>query len=193
MKKILGLAVAISLFFGMAGIGTWAYFVDIETSQSNTLAAGTLDLKTGNTDGVSQTLLATGLAPGATVGPETIVLNNIGSVPGATLDLSFSYVETDDPNPLHNPTNMSADATAAQIEVITFNYGGSSLLGAVADFQPNGWVDIEDLKNADLSNQTGIGASSNQVFEIAVRFRADASHDFQADGITITMTFLLNQ
>ena len=193
MKKILGMIVAMSLFTGMAGIGTWAYFSDTETSQGNTLAAGTLDLKTGGTDGVSQTLSATGMAPGDTVGPETIVLNNTGSVAGSSLDLSLSYVETDS-SP--NPTNISADNTAAQIEVITLNYGGSSILGTVPDSQSqggNGWVDIEDLVNADLSGQTGIGASANKVFEIAVSLRADTSGDYQADGITVTMNFLLNQ
>ncbi len=192
MKKILGLIVAMVLFLSMAGIGTWAYFSDIEASQSNTLAAGTLDLKTGGTDGVSQTLLATGMAPGVVVGPATIVLNNPGSVNGASLDLSFSYVETDEIAAL-NPTNMTADQTAAMIEVTTLNYGGSSILGTVADFQPNGWVDIEDLMNANLSGQAGIGPSSNKVFDIGVTLRPGTSGTYQGDGITITMTFLLSQ
>ena len=193
MKKIFGLTIAAVLFLGMTGIGTWAYFADIETSQTNTLAAGTLDLKTGATDGVSQTLLAAGMAPGDAVGPETIVLNNIGSIEGSSLDLSFTYVETDDPNPLHNPTDMSADATAALIEVTTLNYAGASIMSAITADNGNGYTDIQDLSNSDLSGQAGIGSSANEVFEIAVRFRSSASHDFQADGITITMTFLLNQ
>jgi len=190
MKKILGLVTAMMLFTGMAGIGTWAYFSDIETSQSNTLAAGTLDLKTGGTDGVSQTLLATGMAPGDIVGPETIVLNNTGSIAGSTLGLSFTYVETDG---AANPSDMTADQTAAQIEVITLNYGGSSILSSITADNGNGYPDIQDLKNSDLSGQSGIDASSNKNFEIAVRFRANASHDYQADGVTVTMTFLLKQ
>ncbi len=187
MKKILGLTIATVLFIGMAGIGTLAYFSDIETSTGNTLAAGTLDLKTGGTDGVSGTLVATDMAPGVIVGPATIVLNNIGSVAGSSLDLSFSYVETDG---TPNPIDMTADQTAAMIEVTTLNYGGS-ILGSVADGNGNGWVDIEDL-TAGLA-LAGIGAGSNQVFQIAVRLRAGTSGDYQADGITITMTFVLNQ
>ncbi|GAI68157.1 unnamed protein product, partial [marine sediment metagenome] len=78
MKKILGLTIVFMLLTGMGCIGTLAYFVNTETSQSNTFAAGTLDLKTDDVDGVSQTLFATNMAPGATVGPETIILNNTG-------------------------------------------------------------------------------------------------------------------
>ncbi len=190
MKKILGLTIATVLFIGMAGIGTLAYFSDIETSTGNTLAAGTLDLKTGGTDGVSGTLVATGMAPGVIVGPATIVLNNIGSVAGSSLDLSFSYVNTDG---TPNPIPMTADQTAAMIEVTTLNYGGSSILSDITADNGNGYPDIQDLKNSDLSGQSGIGAGANKVFEIGVTLRAGTSGDYQADGITITMTFVLNQ
>ena len=192
MKKILGLTIVAMLLIGMTGIGTWAYFSDVETSTGNILTAGTLDLTTNDADGVSQTLLATNMAPGDTVGPETITLKNTGSVGASSLDLAFSYVENDGST---NPVNMSADATAAQLEVTVLNYGGSSILGSVSDSQtiPNGYIDIEDLKNADLSGQGGIDASASKVFEIAVQLRTSTGNDFQADGITVTMTFTLNQ
>jgi len=130
------------------------------------------------------------MAPGDTVGPETIILNNTGSVGGSTLDLVFTYVESDS-SP--NPANMNANATAAILEVTTLNYDGSSLLGSVSDNNTNGYKDVEDLKNTDLSGQSGISASANKSFEIAVKLRNDADKNFQADGITITMTFTLNQ
>lgn len=190
MKRILGLMVAIMLLTGMTGIGTWAYFSDVETSTGNVLAAGTLDLKTNDIDGVSQTLLATNMRPGDTVGPETITLKNSGSVPGASLDLAFTYIESDS-SP--NPVNLSADATAAVVEVTTLNYGGSSLLGSVSDNNTNGYKDVQDLKNANLSGLTGIAPSATKQFEIAVSLRSTASKDFQADGISVTMTFVLNQ
>lgn len=190
MKKILGLAIASLLLIGMTGIGTWAYFSDVETSTGNVLTAGTLDLKTNDVDGVSQTLLATNMAPGETIGPETITLKNSGSVAGATLDLAFSYVENDG-SP--NPTNMSADATAAKVELITLNYGGSTLLASVSDTNTNGYRDIQDLKDTNLSGLSGIGASATKDFEIAVKLRAATGNDFQADGITLTMNFTLNQ
>ncbi len=190
MKRILGLTIAFMLCIGMTGIGTWAYFSDVEASTGNVLAAGTLDLKTDDVDGVSQTLLAMNMQPDVTIGPETIILKNSGSVGGSSLDLAFTYVESDS-SP--NPADMSANATAAVIEVTTLNYDGSSLLGSVSDNNTNGYKDIEDLKNADLSGQSGINASASKEFEIAVKLIASANKTFQADGTNITMTFILNQ
>ena len=190
MKKILGLTIAFMLLIGMGGIGTWAYFQDTETSTGNVFAAGTLDLKTDDVDGVTQTLYASNLKPGDSVSG-SITLKNVGTVAGSTLDLAFSYVESDSGST--NPANMSADATAAVIEVTTLNYGGSSILSTVNDINTNGYKDIYDLKNDDLSGQTGIDASATKDFTITVQFRGDAGHDFQSDGINITITFTLNQ
>jgi spore coat-associated protein N len=190
MKRILGLTIAFILLTGIGGIGTFAFFSDVETSASNQLVAGTLDLKTNDTDGVTQTLYADNLGPGETVGPETIILKNSGSIAGTSLDMSFSYGESDS-SP--NPTDMSANDTAAQIEVTALNYGGSNLLYSVSDNNTNGWKDIQDLANSDLSGQASIGPSANRTFEIAVQLRSDTSADFQADGINVNMTFILKQ
>ncbi|MFC1965527.1 TasA family protein [Chloroflexota bacterium] len=191
MKRILGLTIAFMLLIGMVGIGTWAYFSDVETSTGNVFTAGTLDLKTDDVDGVSQTLLAVNLEPGGVVGPETIILKNTGSLGGSTLDLSFTYAESDS-SP--NPADISADATAAFIEVTALNYDGFNLLSSnVTDNNTNGYKDVEDLKNADLSGLGGISASSSKEFDIAVLLRSDADKALQSDGIDITMTFILNQ
>jgi predicted ribosomally synthesized peptide with SipW-like signal peptide len=190
MKRILGLAIAFMLLIGMSGIGTWAYFSDVETSTGNVLTAGTLDLKTDDVDGVSQTLFATNMAPGDTVGSANITLKNSGSIAGSTLDLAFSYIESDG-SP--NPVNMNADDTAAKIEVTALNYGGPSLLGSVSDNNTNGYLDIFDLMKEDLSGLSGIGPSASKDFEIAVFLRTETGNDYQADGITMTMTFTLNQ
>ncbi len=190
IKKVVGLTIALILLVGMSGIGTWAYFNDVETSSANVLAAGTLDLKTDDVDGVSQTLLASNIMPGDTVGPETIILKNSGTLAGSSLDLSFSYIE-DDSSP--NPADMTANATAAILQLTTLNYNSSSLLSSVSDNNSNGYKDVYDLSTANLTGLAGIGASSTKNFEIAVTLRNDASKDFQADGIDITMNFILNQ
>jgi len=190
MKTIIGLTIAFILAVGMIGVATFAYFSDTETSADNQLTAGTLDLKTDDADGVSETLYATNLAPGDTVGPSTIQLKNSGSVDGSTLDIEFSYVESDGSR---NSVDKSANDTAAMMEVTTLSYGGSSLLSSVSDANVNGYKDIEDLKNEDLSGQSGINASVTKNFEIAVQLRSETGDDFQADGITLTMTFTLNQ
>jgi len=190
MKRIIGLTIAIMLSLGMSGIGTWAYFSDVETSTGNQLAAGTLDLKTDDVDGVTQTLFATKMAPGDTKASENITLKNSGSLAGTTLDLVFSYVENDS-SP--NPVDRNADDTAANIEVTALNYGGSSLLSSISDNNTNGYKDVEDLKNEDLSGQSGIDPSASKDFGITAKLREETGNDFQADGIDITMTFTLNQ
>lgn len=190
MKKIFCLTIALLLLIGSTGAATWAYFSDTEASTGNQLIAGTLDLKTDNADGVTQTLYATNMEPGGTVGPSTIQLKNSGSVDGSSLDIAFSYVESDG-SP--NPVNMSADETAAMIEATTLNYGGSSLLSSVSDSNSNGYKDLQDLKNADLSGQSGLNTQATKDFEIAVQLRSETGNGFQADGITMTITFTLNQ
>jgi len=190
VKRGLVLTIASLLFITLAGIGAWAYFLDTESSAENQFSAGTLDLKTNDADGVTQTLFITSMKPGDTVGPETINLNNAGTLDGSTLDIAFSYVESDG-SP--NLVDKSADDTAALMEVTTLIYGGSSLLGNVNDTNSNGYKDIEDLKNADLSGQSGLNAEATKGFEIAVRLQESMGNDFQTDGITVTITFTLNQ
>ena len=189
MKRILGLTIAFMLLIGMGGIGTWAYFQDTETSTGNVFAAGTLDLKTNDVDGVTQTLYASNLKPGDNV-PGSVTLKNTGSVAGSSLDLAFTYVESDN---TFNSVNMSADATAAQMELTTLSYGGSSLLTSVSDTNVNSYLDVEDLKNADLTGQIGINPLLTEDFSITVQLRGDTAGDFQSDGINITITFILNQ
>jgi len=190
MKKIMGLTIAFLLFLAMTGIGTWAYFQDPETSTGNVMTAGTLDLKTDDVDGVTQTLYASNLKPGDNVSG-SITLKNNGSVAGSTLDLSFSYVESDNS---FNSVNVNADATAAQMELTVLNYGGSSLLTSVNEnYNGNGYKDVEDLKNADLTGLTGINPSATKDFTVTVQLKGDTAGSFQSDGINITITFTLNQ
>ncbi len=79
------------------------------------------------------------------------------------------------------------------IEENTVKYDGSSLLTSVSDNNTNGYLDIQDLKNTDLSGQSGIDALASKAFEIVVKTRDVMGNDYQADGIEITMTFTLNQ
>jgi len=189
-KTIISLVFMALLVVGAAGIATWALFTDTEESTDNQLVAGSLDLRTDDADGVTQTLYATSMAPGDTVGPATIVLSNAGTMNGSSLDLSFSYVENDGGS---NEVDMTADEMAAMIEVTTLSYDGSSILGSVSDSNANGYVDVQDLTTADLSGQSGLTTVETKDYVIAVQFRSDVGNDYQGDGITMTMTFVLNQ
>ena len=190
MNKIVGLSLALMMVIGMIGVETFAYFTDTETSSGNQQLTGTLDLSTNNTDGVSQTLYTTNMSPGATLGPSTITLKNTGTTDGATLDIGFSYVKSDG---IPNSVNKTANEVAALIEVITLNYGGTSLLSSISDNNTNGYKDVYDLKNSSLTGLSGIAVLATNNFDISVRLRSETGNDFQADGITITMTFTLKQ
>lgn len=190
-KKIFGLMIVLLLMAGMTGISTWAFFTDVETSSGNVLAAGTLDLKTDDQDGVTQTLIATNMRRGDIVGPEVIILKNSGSLDSSTIDISFSYIE-DDSSP--NPIDMSADDTASLIIVTVLNYDETSILTSISDHNSNGFIDVYDLATASsLTGLPGIASEATKNFEIAVQLSEKVTGQYQADGIDITMTFSLKQ
>jgi len=177
--------------FGMAfNSGTLAFFNDNEASTEDQMVSGTLDLKTDDADGVSQTLYNTAIIPGDSVGPGTIVLKNTGSTAGSSVDISFSYVNSDG---TPNTVEMTANETAAILEVTTLSYDVTNLLTGVSDNNVNGYKDMQDVANADLSGQSGLNASATKNFSIEVTTDNETSTDFANDGITITMNFTLNQ
>lgn len=180
------LSVLSTVFIG----GTWAIFNDTEASTTDQMVSGTLDLKTDDADGVNQTLYNTAIIPGNSVGPGIIVLKNAGSIAGSTLDISFSYVNSDG---VPNAVEMTADETAAILEVITLSYDSTNLLTSVSDSNVNGYKDIQDVTSADLSGQSGLTASATKNFTIEVTTDNGTSTDFANDGITIIMNFTLNQ
>jgi predicted ribosomally synthesized peptide with SipW-like signal peptide len=190
-KKILGLIIVLLLMAGMSGLSTWAFFTDAKTSSNNVLAAGTLDLKTDDQDGVSQTLIATNMRRGDIVGPEIIILKNSGSLDSSSIDISFSYIENDS-SP--NPVDMSADDTASLITVTILKYAEANILTYVDDNNSNGYIDVYDLAaTSNLAGLPGINSGTTKNFEIAVRLNENVTGQYQADGIDITMTFSLKQ
>jgi predicted ribosomally synthesized peptide with SipW-like signal peptide len=190
-KKILGLIIVLLLMAGMSGLSTWAFFTDAETSSNNVFAAGTLDLKTDDQDGVSQTLITTNMRRGDIVGPEIIILKNSGSLDSSSIDISFSYIENDS-SP--NPVDMSADDTASLITVTILKYAEANILTYVDDNNSNGYIDVYDLAaTSNLAGLPGINSGTTKNFEIAVRLNENVTGQYQADGIDITMTFSLKQ
>ena len=54
MRKILGLTLAAMLVLALAGIGTWAFFSDVETSTGNASATVKLNPKINDKDTIIQ-------------------------------------------------------------------------------------------------------------------------------------------
>lgn len=90
MKKILGLTIAAVMVMAVAGVGTWAYFSDTETSTGNILTAGTLDLNVDGGDTPVITLSVPTTFPGDSGSGSTTLLND-GSIAGE-LDISSGSV-----------------------------------------------------------------------------------------------------
>ncbi len=172
--------------------GTWALFNDDEASNADQIVSGTLDLKTDDEDGTSQTLDEKNLSlePGESSGLGVVALKNAGSVVGSSLDISFSYIESDN---ITNDVDMSADETAAIFEVIVLTYDVTNLLASISDDNINGYIDLQDLAGTDLSGQSGLGAGATKDLSIEVITDNTTSTDFADDGVDITMAFTLNQ
>jgi len=180
----------IGLVSGGVGGGIYAAFSNTEAAASNILTAGTLDLKTNDADGVSGVLAASTMKPGDSVGPATVTLKNDGTIDGSTLDIDISYVESDgafDPYGV----NKTADEFADEMVVNTLTYGGVDLLALVTDADADG-KDMKEVAATDLTSQAGIDAAASKDFVIKVTLN-DVGNDFQADGIDVTINFVLNQ
>lgn len=196
MKKIVELSLALMMVVGMTGVATYARFSDNETSSGTQMVVGTLKLKTNDVNGVSQTLYNTNMSPGATVNSTALTLRNAGTTNGTTMDIGFSYVKSDG-SP--NTVIMTADQTAAVIEVTALTYGGTDLLTTLPliNTNDNVYIDVQDLTNATnvtkLTGLSGLNAGASKPFNISVQLRSDTGSNFDADGIDMTMKFTLRQ
>ena len=183
----------IGLVAGGIGSGVYAAFSNPAAATNNILTAGTLDLKTNNADGVSGVLSATTMKPGDSVGPATVTLKNDGTIDGSTLDINISYVENDGPSDPY-AVNKTADQFADELVVNTLTYGAVDLLAALplgTDIDGDG-IDMKEAAAADLTGQAGIAAGASKDFVIRVTLK-DVGNEFQADGIDVTINFVLNQ
>jgi hypothetical protein len=195
-KKIIVLVAGALILLGVVSSQTFAKFSDNESSPYNSLIGGTLDLKTNTTNSVSATLTNMSLKPNNSVSGTTIQLSNSGTVNGATLNISFAYQENDNANQ-NGTANMTADQVAQVMQVTTLTCGTTlpSLLSTLTDTNGNGYIDVQDLttNGSKLTGLAGLNAGTSKPFDITVILRDGISNDFQGDGITITVTFTLNQ
>jgi predicted ribosomally synthesized peptide with SipW-like signal peptide len=115
MKKIIGLGLAVLLIVAAAGSGTWAFFSDSETSQDNTMVAGTLDLQVGASDPCTESIdLGLQLQPGDGGNAVNWTVANKGSVSG-TLRVDISAV-VDYENTRTEPEEAAGDTTAGSTD-----------------------------------------------------------------------------
>jgi predicted ribosomally synthesized peptide with SipW-like signal peptide len=212
MKKILGLAIAAVILIAISGVGSWAFFSDVENSTDNTLAAGTLDLNwNGTNDSGYKMFNLTNKAPGdnndSSFSANSTVLHNAGTLTGE-LDISTG-----------NVTNTSGSG-GTEYEGGSGELGGVALMALFVDVdQSNSWTSGDiGLKNNStlyyhptaLDYQTidsytnkiwnpgnaGVeqmlaGASDN--FIVGWQIPTTAINNIQGDSVKITFYFTLEQ
>ncbi len=191
-SKVLIVAV-LALFVVMTAVGAYAYFSDTETAADNSFAAGTLDLKTGNTDGVSQSYTVTNLKPTDWALAGQINLKNDGTIPG-NLWLEIKNVKNLENNCIE-PEQEAGDATCDEFggELGNFirpsfqmnadpwtRYGGSLTLNASEGIR----VDIKTLQPGEVLPMTlwATWHDSSPLDNLA-----------QGDGATFDVVFHLDQ
>jgi len=105
-RRVLGGMVVIGGAAAAAGAGTFAAFTDTESSNDNSVSAGTLDLTVDGGDTPVTVLSVSDAVPGETGSGDAITLANDGSVDG-TLDVSVAAIESNE-NGTNDPESSSA-------------------------------------------------------------------------------------
>ncbi len=199
MRKILGLTLAAVLVLALAGIGTWAYFSDTETSAGNELVAGTLDL-TPDTPGAFIATL-TDLVPAADNAVQSIEVTNAGNINASQMDIDINITATDvDDTPLSpdgTGTAMTPAEFAEALKVESLTWLASNLLTGITESGTDGntYIDLAEVASADLTGLTGLDAGSPGTLAIDVTLDPDDDYgnDPQGDGVEIEVVFTLNQ
>lgn len=193
------------------GAVTWAQFSDSDTSDGNTVEAGTLDIKLDGGDSQTGVFSLTNAEPGDSTSHD-FTLTNAGSAAGNHVEVTLSFSENDQRSEPSDPdlaNDLGPDVTARHINVTTLEYRDGSgtviedVLSNVNDGNGNGIEDLADVRNQsgsldDLQPPESNGNSETHLV-ITVEI-ADDSGDFtgidedvMADGIDVKLTFTLNQ
>lgn len=189
---------------------TFAFFSDVETSNDNVFAAGTLDLvlcdvdenvgpncdnaEEAATDSVVASFSGSDLVPGATVSAGFVELQNNGSIDAAEVELSGTSSETSDvgdPGAIENEllldirTGGDSDCSGstnqtAAIELIVGNGDGELTLGELGN-------------GTEYDALPGITAGSDYFLCMTVTLDDDAIDEVQGDAAEIDLTFKANQ
>jgi len=169
-----------------AGAGTWAYFSDTETSTGNTFTAGTLNL--GET--TEFTMTVSPMAPGESI-TEWYNVSNAG-----TLDLNISSMmltvtgQSDGSGATDDPTNLSADATAANITVTITETSTSTAIVTNLKLSALSSDQITDSMEAAIGT---LAPNKVRTFEITLLLDSSVDNTMQNDGVVFKIEIGANQ
>jgi len=202
MKKILGLTVATLLVIAMVGGGTWAYFSDTETSASNSLTAGTLDLNIDSGDTAVTTFAVTNVVPGDS-GNGSNTLANVGDLNGE-LDIQFSTI-TNTPGAGGGEYEGGSGELGANAEIAVYidvdqsgdwSSGDIGLKSDDTTYSHPTVLDYDALDNYDSAiwdEVETMATSTADDFIVMWRVPTSAGNDIQGDSVSFDVTFTLEQ
>lgn len=175
------------------GAGTMAAFSDIETSSSNVIQAGTLEL---TVDGESQSVTlfedATEIAPGDE-GEDTVTLGNDGSIDG-DVELSLDEVRNSENSHLQSEQDQGDDSPN-EGELQDF----LEVRAEIAGTELVDWTDLADLPTPETYSP-GVTLSQGETTDFLVewRFPKPSSNNpelnvAQSDSVELDISFTLVQ
>jgi len=188
-RRVLGGLVTVGAAGAASGTGTVAYFTDTTSGPTSTVDSGWLDLQFDSADTFG---IETSLEPSQYV-EGSVTLRNAASKPGS-LDVDVSYSEND----AAGADDITATEVAQRLSVDTLQYGSGTdandLSGVAANLAELASRDVtsgESTANdiVDLADP-GMGRD----FSIGLSYQTQSgSKKPDGDGISITVTFILNQ
>lgn len=198
-----------------AGLGafTFAYFQDTDTSSSNTIDAGTLNVTIdGFDDGTTSDFTMTAGQPLDSTS-KNYTIRNGGSTAADHLQINTTYIENDptgtynqEPGDSDLNSELNGSQTAKYIEVTKLQYhngtAANDLLSSISDDNNNGIKDLADAQNAsalDDLTPPKVKEGNKTYFEVTIRIASDDhgltddDENIMGDGIDVKVHFTLMQ
>ena len=185
-KKLLATLAVLGAAASIAGLGTYATWTST-TSQSHTIATGTVTISLGATGASTNRLNigASGLVPGDTI-QRSVDLTNSGSIDLASVTLTTtaspsSLLDTDATNGLQMVIDKCSQAWTEAGPPYTYTCGGttSSVLASRAVIG----------SNLALSNLSALTAGSTDHLRVTLSLPSAAGNTFQNQSSTLTYAF----
>jgi len=188
-KQILFSILTIGIMAAFLSGGTFAYFIDTETSSNNTFTAGTLDITLSSWG--SWDFPFDNMAPGDITDLQRKLITSTGTLTPDHLEIQITTSNFIDGG--IGPGN-DEDAFEKQIEVTRLhiqNKGGggfNNLLSLITDDDGDGVISLYDLEEYGVIDDISL-TNNEMVFKVEFKFVTNAGNEYQGDSIDIDFAF----
>lgn len=198
------------MIIAIAGLGTWAYYTDTESSTGNVVSAGTMDLQANGVSKVTTPIFtATGKKPGDSATNNT-TLKNAGTIPGYLSIATSNATNTNGAGGTEYETTLGETGelggVAKMVLWIDVNNDGSYNAGTDFNLRPTGGVSYETIWNSanmtDTINNFGGKTWSNIItlgnqglcgLRTYWTIPTSANNSIQGDNVTMSFFYTLQQ